>query len=63
MSYSIEATVFFEKQLKRLAGKYPSISREFASLVSALKENPEIGARIGNNCYKIRLAVASKRER
>lgn len=33
---------------------------EFIELVQELKEHPEQGASIGNNCYKIRLAIASK---
>ena len=60
MSYSIEVTKLFEKQLKRLAKKFPSLKMEFAGLVSTLKENPEQGKNLGNNCYKIRLAIASK---
>jgi len=60
MSYSIEITNLFEKQLKRLAKKFPSLKTEFAELVSSLKENPEQGKNLGNNCYKIRLSIASK---
>ena len=29
-------------------------------LVQSLKENPEQGTALGNNCYKIRLAISSK---
>lgn len=60
MSYSIEVTAFFEKQLKRLSKKFPSIKQEFALLVADLKENPAQGKAIGRNCYKIRLSIASK---
>ena len=60
MSYSIEITNLFEKQLKRLAKKFPSLKTEFAELVFSLKENPEQGKNLGSNCYKIRLAIASK---
>jgi mRNA-degrading endonuclease RelE of RelBE toxin-antitoxin system len=60
MNYSIEITNLFEKQLKRLAKKFPSLKIEFASLVSSLKINPEQGISIGNSCYKIRIAIASK---
>jgi mRNA-degrading endonuclease RelE of RelBE toxin-antitoxin system len=60
MSYSIEVTSFFDKQLKRLVKKYPSLLTDFAELISVLKENPEQGKYIGNNCYKIRLAISSK---
>lgn len=60
MSYKIEVTAFFEKQLKRLAKKYPSIKKDFTVLVATLYENPKQGISIGNNCYKIRIAIASK---
>lgn len=60
MSYKIEVTAYFAKQLKRLVKKYPSLKNEFAELVVLLKENPEQGTNLGNNCYKIRLAIASK---
>jgi len=60
MSYSIEVTPLFEKQLKRLSKKYPSLKVEFTELVFSLKQTPEQGKNLGNNCYKIRLAIASK---
>ena len=53
MSYNIEVTAHFAKQLKRLAKKYPSLKKEFADLVSLLKQNPEHGTSLGNNCFKI----------
>lgn len=60
MSYNIEVTAYFAKQLKRLAKKFPSLKREYSELIASLKENPEQGTNLGNNCYKIRLAIASK---
>ena len=60
MSYSIIPTLRFEKELKRLAKKFPSLKNEFAQLIQDILENPESGTFIGNNCYKIRLAIGSK---
>jgi mRNA-degrading endonuclease RelE of RelBE toxin-antitoxin system len=60
MSYSIIPTHRFEKELKRLAKKFPSLKNEFAELIADIAENPESGAFIGKNCYKIRLAIGSK---
>jgi len=60
MSYRIEITSFFEKQLKRLIKKYPSLKSEFITLVETLKENPSLGTPIGSECYKIRLSITSK---
>lgn len=60
MSYSILLTHRFEKELKRLTKKFPSLKNEFAQLIAAIIENPETGTFISNNCYKIRLAIGSK---
>ncbi len=50
----------FDKQLKRLAKKYPSLKIEFAELIETLELQPEQGLPLGNNCFKIRMAIASK---
>ena len=60
MSYKIETLPRFEKDLKRLVKKFPSLKTEFIELVNELKINPEKGIAIGNNCFKIRLSIASK---
>ena len=60
MSYSILLTKRFEKEIKRLAKKFPSLKQEFSEFVNALKSNPELGTSIGNSCFKIRLSIASK---
>jgi hypothetical protein len=51
MSYSIISTHRFEKELKRLAKKFPSLKNEFAELIADITENPKSGTFIGNNCY------------
>ena len=60
MSYKIKATQRFEKELKRLLKKYPSLKSEYAQLIQLLEKDNNYGTPIGNNCYKIRLAIASK---
>ena len=60
MSYNIIPTKRFEKEIKRLAKKYQSIKSEFADLIDLISENPENGTYLGNNCYKIRMAISSK---
>jgi mRNA-degrading endonuclease RelE of RelBE toxin-antitoxin system len=60
MSYKVKTIPKFDKELKRLAKKYPSLKNEYFELVQELKQHPEQGIPIGNNCYKIRLAIASK---
>jgi mRNA-degrading endonuclease RelE of RelBE toxin-antitoxin system len=60
MSYSILPTLRFEKELKRLVKKFPSLKNEFSQLLAVLGADPQSGSFIGNNCYKIRLAIQSK---
>ncbi|MFN5071204.1 MAG: type II toxin-antitoxin system RelE/ParE family toxin [Cyclobacteriaceae bacterium] len=60
MSYSVIPTHRFEKELKRLVKKFPSLKKEFAGLIDAIVKDPATGTPIGNNCYKIRLAISSK---
>lgn len=60
MSYNIIATHRFEKEIKRLAKKFPSLKNDFAQLIIDLTANPAKGTAIGNHCYKIRLAIESK---
>jgi mRNA-degrading endonuclease RelE of RelBE toxin-antitoxin system len=50
----------FDKQLKRLAKKYPSLKNEVAKLGKLLTNTPTSGTHMGNNCYKVRLSIASK---
>jgi len=60
MSYNVKSITVFERQAKRLIKKYASLKGELLALVQELKENPELGKAIGQNCYKIRIAIASK---
>ena len=60
MQYIIKTTAHFDRELKRLFQKYVSLKYDLEKLVYQLKENPETGTPLGNNIYKIRLAIASK---
>ncbi|MEX0966534.1 MAG: type II toxin-antitoxin system RelE/ParE family toxin [Bacteroidia bacterium] len=60
MNYSVKVLPRFEKLLKRLVKKYPSLKSEYTELVRSLRNDPEQGTAIGHNCYKIRLAIKSK---
>ena len=61
MSFEVRTIAVFEKQAKRLKRKYPSLKSELTELTSSLGTNPEQGASLGNNCFKIRLAIRSKK--
>ena len=60
MSFNVKTISVFERQAKRLMKKFPSLKKEIQKLIKELKEEPEKGTFIGHNCYKIRLAIASK---
>lgn len=60
MNYKILPTRRFEKELKRLVKKFPSLISEYSTLIDTILQNPESGTSIGNNCFKLRVAIASK---
>ncbi len=60
MNYSVLATPYFKKELKKLAKKYPSLKTDIIKLVDSLYKNPTQGTQLGNKCYKIRMAITSK---
>jgi mRNA-degrading endonuclease RelE of RelBE toxin-antitoxin system len=60
MSFNVISIAVFERQAKRLIRKYPSLKDEILSLIKKLREEPEQGIALGNHCFKIRIAIASK---
>jgi len=60
MKYNVLSISPFDRQFKRLAKKFPSLKAEYNTLIENFEENPEKGLPLGNNCFKIRLAIASK---
>lgn len=60
MNYKVDTILLFDKQAKRLSKKYPSLKNDLAALIKELAEEPEQGTALGNNFYKIRLAITAK---
>jgi mRNA-degrading endonuclease RelE of RelBE toxin-antitoxin system len=60
MNFDVVATAPFERKLKQLAKKYPSISDDLFAVAEELAQNPTLGIPLGKNCYKIRMAITSK---
>lgn len=58
--FSVTLSDSFIKNAKRLIKKYPSLKNEIVELITSLEINPTQGTDLGNNCYKIRLAIKSK---
>ena len=60
MKAEVRITKSFKRQAKKLFKKYASLSQELDELQSQLETNPELGTKLGNNSYKIRIKVKSK---
>ena len=59
MSYKIDVTQRFKKELKTLAKKYKKIKKDYVNLLDVLEKNPTLGTPLGNDCYKIRIPNSS----
>jgi len=59
-NYKIIPTDIFIHEAKILAKKYPNIGKDFLALAKELKHDPLSGERIGDNIYKIRMAISDK---
>jgi mRNA-degrading endonuclease RelE of RelBE toxin-antitoxin system len=60
MSFKVLPTPPFARELKKLSKKYVSLKSDFVTLVDSLIKTPDQGTPLGNNCYKIRMAISSK---
>jgi mRNA-degrading endonuclease RelE of RelBE toxin-antitoxin system len=60
MKFEVIAIHDFEKNLKRLVKKFPSLKEEYFELVESLENQPIQGDKVFSNCYKVRLSIASK---
>jgi mRNA-degrading endonuclease RelE of RelBE toxin-antitoxin system len=60
MRFNVITIPPFDRQLKRLVKKFPSLKAEYASLIEILETEPKQGTTIANNCYKSRIAIKSK---
>ena len=60
MTFDIIPTPDFEKALKALAKKYPSMKQDIMGFIAALQENPLQGVELCPGIRKIRIAIKSK---
>jgi mRNA-degrading endonuclease RelE of RelBE toxin-antitoxin system len=58
--FNVELTDDFKRDAKKLIKKYRSIASEIRDLVESLETDPIQGEPLGKDCYKIRMAIASK---
>lgn len=50
----------FDREVKNLVKKYPSIGTDLKHLLESLLENPFQGDALGKDCYKVRMAISAK---
>lgn len=60
MSFKIDTTPSFDKQIKRISKKYPSLKYDLIDLKKQLSDRPVQGTALGKDCYKVRMAISSK---
>ena len=60
MNFKVKASENFKKEAKRLSKKYPSLKIELEALGQELSKEPTLGIPLGNDVFKIRLAISSK---
>lgn len=58
--FIIRTTVFFDKSVKKLFKKFPSLIKDLHLLKNQLLKDPTVGVSLGKDCYKIRMAISSK---
>lgn len=57
MSYDVISVPNFKKEIK-----FPSLKSGYSGLIESLEPKPQQGVALDKNCYKIRLAIKSKRK-
>ncbi|RNL55107.1 type II toxin-antitoxin system RelE/ParE family toxin [Pedobacter jejuensis] len=60
MKYEVLTSSLFDKEFKKLCKKHKSAKHDVISFVEQLKLNPKQGISIGDDCFKIRIAITSK---
>lgn len=60
MKYEVVTIPHFDRLFKKLAKKYPSLKDDLTQLIKILSAEPKTGVSLGNDCYKIRMAITSK---
>ena len=60
MSFRIVITDSFRRPGKRLCKKFVSFKADFAALLDELEADPNSGASLGRDCYKVRMSIAAK---
>ena len=58
--FIIRTSAIFDRSVKKLFKKYPSLIKDLQLLKIELLRNPVAGIPLGKDCYKIRMTISSK---
>ncbi|GGC22343.1 hypothetical protein GCM10011386_12850 [Parapedobacter defluvii] len=58
MGFEVFFSSTFKRELKRIAKKHRQILKDINQLIDDLAEDPALGTDLGQNVYKIRLAIS-----
>ncbi len=62
MSYKVTVSDNFKREAKKLKKKHQSLNKDIGKLIDSLEIDPTQGTPLGQNCYKIRLSISSKKK-
>lgn len=62
MSFNVIVTTGFKKQAKIIGKKHRSLISDMLALIVSLEQDPTQGEPLGQDCYKVRMAIASKKK-
>lgn len=60
MNCKITTAPDFDRDIKTLAKRYPSIRDDYKSFLEEIKSNPFMGTQLGHHLHKVRFAITSK---
>lgn len=60
MNFNVIVTSGFRKHAKIIGKKHHSLKSDIEALITSLEQNPLQGEPLGKDCYKVRMAIASK---
>jgi hypothetical protein len=60
MNFNVIVTSGFKKHAKSIAKKHRSLKTDIKELIDSLEKEPTQGEPLGKDCYKVRMAIASK---
>ncbi len=58
MNFKVKTVPNFEREAKKISKKHRGLKSDLLKLNNDLKINPEMGAHLGQNIYKIRLSIS-----